>query len=90
VAMIVGLALVVELLPGAGSHAFAEAQYLALLLGATGGFLVYNIYPASIFMGDSGSLLLGFSLAAVTLSPEHQMSGRSDALSIVAAPCWCC
>jgi UDP-GlcNAc:undecaprenyl-phosphate GlcNAc-1-phosphate transferase len=86
VAMIVGLALVVELLPGAGSHAFAEAQYLALLLGATGGFLVYNIYPASIFMGDSGSLLLGFSLAAVTLSPEHQMSGRSDALSIVAAP----
>jgi UDP-GlcNAc:undecaprenyl-phosphate/decaprenyl-phosphate GlcNAc-1-phosphate transferase len=86
VAMIVGLALVVELLPGAGAHAFAEAQYLALLLGATGGFLVYNIYPASIFMGDSGSLLLGFSLAAVTLSPEHQMSGRSDALSIVAAP----
>jgi UDP-GlcNAc:undecaprenyl-phosphate GlcNAc-1-phosphate transferase len=86
VAMIVGTALVIELLPGAGSHAFAEAQYLALLLGATGGFLVYNIYPASIFMGDSGALLLGFSLAAVTLGPEHQASGRSDALSIVAAP----
>ena len=86
VAMIVGTALVIELLPGAGSHALAEAQYLALLLGATGGFLVYNIYPASIFMGDSGALLLGFSLAAVTLGPEHQASGRSDALSIVAAP----
>jgi UDP-GlcNAc:undecaprenyl-phosphate/decaprenyl-phosphate GlcNAc-1-phosphate transferase len=86
VAMIVGTALVIELLPGAGSHALAEAQYLALLLGATGGFLVYNIHPASIFMGDSGALLLGFSLAAVTLGPGHQTSGRSDALSIVAAP----
>ena len=41
-----------------------------MLLGATGGFLVYNVHPASIFMGDSGSLLLGFSFAAVTLSCE--------------------
>ena len=35
--------------------------YLALLAGATAGFLVYNFHPASIFMGDSGSLLLGFT-----------------------------
>jgi UDP-GlcNAc:undecaprenyl-phosphate GlcNAc-1-phosphate transferase len=86
IAMIVGTALLIERLPGAGPHSLAEAQYLALLLGATGGFLVYNIHPASIFMGDSGALLLGFSLAAVTLGPDHQISGRSDALSIVAAP----
>ena len=37
-------------------------------------------------MGDSGSLLLGFSFAAVTLSAGHQAPGRSDVLSIVAAP----
>jgi len=87
IAMIVGTALLVELLPGAGPRSFVEGRYLALLLGATGGFLVYNIHPASIFMGDSGALLLGFSLAAVTLGPEHhQVSGRTDALSIVAAP----
>ena len=37
--------------------------FLAVLAGALAGFLVYNFPPASIFMGDSGSLLLGFSLA---------------------------
>jgi UDP-GlcNAc:undecaprenyl-phosphate GlcNAc-1-phosphate transferase len=87
VAMIVGAALLVDLLPGAaGTHALAEARYLAILLGATGGFLIYNLHPASIFMGDSGSLLLGFSFAAVTLSAGHQTPIRSDILSIVAAP----
>jgi UDP-GlcNAc:undecaprenyl-phosphate GlcNAc-1-phosphate transferase len=37
-------------------------------------------------MGDSGSLLLGFSFAAVTLSSGRQAPSRSDILSIVAAP----
>jgi UDP-GlcNAc:undecaprenyl-phosphate GlcNAc-1-phosphate transferase len=87
IAMIVGTALLIDLLPGAaGTPVIFEARYLALLLGATGGFLVYNVHPASIFMGDSGSLLLGFSVAAVTLSAEHLAPGRSDVLSIVAAP----
>ena len=87
IAIIVGAALMIDLLPGAaGTRAFAEAQYLAILLGATAGFLVYNLHPASIFMGDSGSLLLGFSFAAVTLSTGRQVPGRSDILSIVAVP----
>ncbi len=37
------------------------------LLGAITGFLVFNFPPAKIFMGDSGSLLLGFSLAVIPL-----------------------
>ncbi|MCA1553263.1 MAG: undecaprenyl/decaprenyl-phosphate alpha-N-acetylglucosaminyl 1-phosphate transferase, partial [Chloroflexi bacterium] len=37
----------------------------AALLGASIGFLIYNFNPASIFMGDSGSLFIGFVLAAV-------------------------
>ena len=37
----------------------------AALLGATLGFLAYNFSPASIFMGDTGSLFLGFMLAAI-------------------------
>ena len=86
IAMIVGAALLIDLLPGGSAQAFSEARFLAILLGATGGFLVYNVYPASIFMGDSGSLLLGFGLAAATLSSEHPIQGRSDVLSIVAAP----
>ena len=87
IALIAGAALLIDLLPGAaGTRAFFEARYLATLLGATAGFLVYNLHPASIFMGDSGSLLLGFSFAAVTLSAGHQVPGRSDVLSIVAGP----
>jgi UDP-GlcNAc:undecaprenyl-phosphate GlcNAc-1-phosphate transferase len=86
VALIVGAALLIDLLPGSSGAAFADVRFLALLLGATGGFLVYNVNPASIFMGDSGSLLLGFSFAAVTLSSSHEGAGRSDILSIVAAP----
>ena len=31
----------------------------ALLIGSTLGFLVYNFYPARVFMGDTGSLFLG-------------------------------
>jgi len=77
----------IDLLPGAaGTHAFFETRYLAILLGSTGGFLVYNVSPASIFMGDSGSLFLGFSFAALTLSAGHQAPGPSDVLSIVAGP----
>jgi UDP-GlcNAc:undecaprenyl-phosphate GlcNAc-1-phosphate transferase len=87
IAMIVGAALLIDLLPGAGGTRSAyEVRYLAILLGATGGFLVYNVHPASIFMGDSGSLLLGFSFAAVTLSAGHVAPSRSDILSIVAGP----
>jgi UDP-GlcNAc:undecaprenyl-phosphate/decaprenyl-phosphate GlcNAc-1-phosphate transferase len=39
----------------------------AIVLGATLGFLRHNFYPARIFMGDSGALLLGFVLAAVSV-----------------------
>jgi UDP-GlcNAc:undecaprenyl-phosphate/decaprenyl-phosphate GlcNAc-1-phosphate transferase len=39
----------------------------AIVLGASLGFLRHNLYPARIFMGDSGALLLGFVLAVVPL-----------------------
>ena len=88
IAVIVGGSLLIGLLPGVGSspQTFAQARYLAMLLGAVGGFLVYNVYPASIFMGDAGSFLLGFSFAALTLSTERTIATRTDMLSIVAAP----
>ena len=37
------------------------------MLGACLGFLRHNLYPARIFMGDSGALLLGFVLATIPL-----------------------
>jgi len=39
----------------------------AIVLGATLGFLRHNFYPARIIMGDSGALLLGFTLATIPL-----------------------
>ena len=47
-----------------------------LLAGAVLGFLRYNINPASIFMGDSGSLPLGFLLALLSLRAATLSSGR--------------
>lgn len=44
---------------------YLVAMLSAALLGAALGFLVYNFNPARIFMGDAGSLFLGFLLAAV-------------------------
>ncbi len=38
-----------------------------VLMGALGGFLVFNFHPAKIFMGDGGSLFIGFTLAALTI-----------------------
>jgi UDP-GlcNAc:undecaprenyl-phosphate GlcNAc-1-phosphate transferase len=43
------------------------ALFALSLFGATAGFLVYNFPPAKIFMGDSGSYLLGFCLAVLPL-----------------------
>ena len=45
----------------------AAAAFSAIVLGATLGFLRHNFFPARIFMGDSGAMLLGFSLAAVSV-----------------------
>lgn len=49
--------------------------------GALIGFLVYNFSPASIFMGDSGSLFLGFLLAAYSL--EGKISHSDPWLAIL-------
>ena len=43
------------------------AALSAIILGAALGFLRHNFFPARVFMGDSGAMLLGFSLAAVSV-----------------------
>jgi UDP-GlcNAc:undecaprenyl-phosphate GlcNAc-1-phosphate transferase len=40
----------------------------AALAGACAAFLVFNFHPARVFMGDSGSMLLGFVIAGVAIS----------------------
>lgn len=52
-----------------GMHAGLDAVVVLslALMGSCLGFLVYNFHPASIFMGDTGSLFLGFLLATISL-----------------------
>ncbi|MBI9016079.1 MAG: undecaprenyl/decaprenyl-phosphate alpha-N-acetylglucosaminyl 1-phosphate transferase [Phycisphaerae bacterium] len=45
--------------------------FLALLVGALIGFLFYNFNPASIFMGDAGSLLVGLFMSIATIRTTY-------------------
>jgi len=54
------------LLAAAGS--WTDANLCALVAAAFAGFLLLNRNPARIFMGDCGSMLAGFSLAALTIA----------------------
>jgi UDP-GlcNAc:undecaprenyl-phosphate/decaprenyl-phosphate GlcNAc-1-phosphate transferase len=60
--------------------------YLLLTMaiaGATLGFFVHNFPPASIFMGDSGSLFLGLTLASFAITREDQ---ASNVFAVIGVP----
>lgn len=46
---------------------FFVSLILALMMGITAGFLIFNFPPAKIFMGDAGSLFIGLVLASISL-----------------------
>lgn len=62
---IAAIAALFFLLFAAMSRQYLVGALAAALVGACVGFLFYNVNPARIFMGDTGSLFLGFTLAAV-------------------------
>lgn len=47
---------------------FTLSLIVASLIGASLGFLRYNFYPARIFMGDSGSMLLGYLFGVISIN----------------------
>lgn len=62
-----------------------ELIFLGVFIGALVGFLVFNFNPASIFMGDCGSMFVGFLLASSVLLTD--VGGRSRGIvSILAVP----
>ncbi len=62
-----------------------QAAGLSLIMaGACAGFLVYNFNPASIFMGDCGSLVIGFSAAVLSL--QYGESADTNRISAFAVP----
>ncbi|MFC8128642.1 MraY family glycosyltransferase [Streptomyces sp. NPDC057302] len=66
---------------GYGIEAAAPATlFAAILMGMCLGFLPHNLHPARIFMGDSGSMLIGLVLAAGAISATGQIDG--DAMKL--------
>ncbi|MCY7348572.1 MAG: hypothetical protein LH614_20475 [Pyrinomonadaceae bacterium] len=67
------------------SGQFYELLFLSVFIGALIGFLIFNFNPASIFMGDCGSMFVGFLLASSVLMTE--VGGRSRGIvPILAVP----
>jgi len=61
---------------------YAPALIAATLAGACLGFLPHNFQPAKIFMGDSGSMLIGLMLAAASTSASGKVASPSGAETI--------
>ena len=69
------LSLVVRRAPG-------DALLFLGLAGACAGFLRYNFYPARVFLGDTGSLFIGFAFAALAVSTQS----KGTAVAAVGVP----
>ena len=49
------------------AHGGLDVMLCTIMIGSTLGFLVYNFNPASIFMGDTGSMFLGYMISVIAL-----------------------
>ncbi len=72
---------------GQDPQAFTPALVAFVLAGACAGFLPHNFNPARIFMGDSGSMLIGLLLAAATTMASGRLNliatGPGDVLALL-------
>ena len=50
------------------------AIFCFILIGSLIGFLFFNTYPAKVFMGDTGSLCLGATMASIALITNHEIT----------------
>ncbi|MCP3798267.1 undecaprenyl/decaprenyl-phosphate alpha-N-acetylglucosaminyl 1-phosphate transferase [Allokutzneria sp. A3M-2-11 16] len=62
---------------GGNANAYPAALMAATLAGSCIGFLPHNFQPSRIFMGDSGSMLIGLVLAAASTSASGQLNFAS-------------
>jgi UDP-GlcNAc:undecaprenyl-phosphate/decaprenyl-phosphate GlcNAc-1-phosphate transferase len=83
-----GISAIAAFILAAGLETNGQSYELLLLsafIGALVGFLIFNFNPASIFMGDCGSLFIGFFLASSVMLTQSGGSSRSI-VSVVAVP----
>ncbi|MDI6785875.1 MAG: MraY family glycosyltransferase [bacterium] len=69
---IVSIASITIFLISLFNKSFTTAFLSVILAGATIGFLRYNFNPAKLFLGDNGSMLLGFSLSSIAIVESHK------------------
>lgn len=62
-----------------------SAFIIIALIGSLLGFLRYNFHPAKIFMGDCGSMFLGFILSIVSIQGIHKMAAAVSLLVPITA-----
>jgi len=79
------IALGAYLAAGLGAEPSPPLVVASAVMGALAGFLVYNFNPASIFLGDSGSLFVGFTVGALTVG-GYGADVDSNIVSVIAVP----
>ena len=80
-----GVALIASLFLAAYFYQLGDSGLLALTLALAGGvlgFLIFNFPPARIFMGDGGSMFLGFTLATLAIARSTQASNVAAILGV--------
>jgi len=60
-----------------------SAMIFAIYTGSALGFLFYNFNPAKIFMGDTGSLFLGFVIASLTITSSYVVPQSANLLPVL-------
>lgn len=77
--LMLGIGLALEGNPSGACIAFS-------LMGGIAGFLRYNVAPAKIFMGDTGSLLIGFTIAVLSILFINSFHGHSQFAGLIHSP----
>jgi UDP-GlcNAc:undecaprenyl-phosphate/decaprenyl-phosphate GlcNAc-1-phosphate transferase len=66
-----------------GKDTLSNPVIVITFIGALGGFLLFNFSPAKIFMGDAGSLAIGFFIACVSVIAAERIR---EAASVIVVP----
>ena len=82
-----GIAIIISLIlfviASFSGQAFVSG-FAMVFAGTLAGFLVFNFYPASIFMGDAGSLVIGFFIALFTLKTTYHQTDTNHWYAVLA------
>lgn len=87
IALIASALFAIIMLTGTSEPRWFVAAFLLVLAGSLAGFLMHNWPPARIFMGDTGSCLIGLLLACATVVGTFYDYGKSSPHVILAPLC---